>query len=44
VSKVSYRVGDSHFCSGLMKVKDTFFGMSSFTLSNGENVRLWEDK
>jgi hypothetical protein len=35
--------GDSHFWSGLMKVKDEFFARGSFQIQNGSDVRFWED-
>ena len=43
LSKVTYKPGDSHFWSGLMKVKDTFLNLGSFLLHNGEQIRFWED-
>lgn len=43
LSKVSFRPGDSHFWSGIMKVKDLFFNLGSFVLGNGEQIRFWED-
>jgi hypothetical protein len=32
--------GDSHFCCGLMKVKDSFLSLGHFQLGNGQNVRF----
>jgi hypothetical protein len=43
LSKVSFRPCDSHFWSGIMKVKDLFFNLGSFVLGNGEQIRFWED-
>jgi hypothetical protein len=36
LSKVKHRPSDSHFWSGLMKVKDTFLNLGNFILKNGE--------
>jgi len=44
LSKVSSKPGDSHFWSGLMKVKDTFLNLGSFLLKDGKQIRFWEDK
>jgi hypothetical protein len=44
LSKVTYNPGDSHFWSGLMKVKNTFLNLGTFILKNGEQIRFWEDK
>jgi len=44
IGKVQKRPRDSHFWSGLMKVKDKFLNLASFQLNNGENIRFWEDK
>jgi hypothetical protein len=35
---------ETHFWSGLMKVKDNFLKLSSFKLNKGEQIRFWEDK
>jgi hypothetical protein len=35
---------DSHFLSGLMKVKETFLSLGCFHLNDGHNIRFWEDK
>ena len=43
ISQVSRKPGDSHFWSGLMKVKDTFLGLGSFILKEGKQIRFWED-
>jgi hypothetical protein len=44
ITQVHRKQGDSHFWSGLRKVKDSFLNLSRFQLSNGQNVRFWEDK
>jgi hypothetical protein len=43
LTQVKKRPGDSHFWSGLMKVKDQFFARGSFQIHNGSEVRFWED-
>ena len=43
LSKVGRKPGDSHFWSGLLKVKDQFFGLGSFILKDGKQIRFWED-
>lgn len=35
--------GDSHFWSGLMKVKDQFLHYGRFKVHNGKETRFWED-
>jgi hypothetical protein len=35
---------DSHFLSGLMKVKETFLSPGRFHLNDGHNIRFWKDK
>jgi hypothetical protein len=44
IGEVQWKPGDSHFWSGLMKVKDQFLEFSTFNLHNGTHVRFWEDK
>jgi len=44
IGQVQKRPGDSHFWSGLMKVKDKFLNLGSFQLNNGENISFWKDK
>ncbi|WVZ69697.1 hypothetical protein U9M48_018444 [Paspalum notatum var. saurae] len=44
IGKVKWKPGDSHFWSGLMKVKDHFLNLSIFNLHNGTQCRFWEDK
>jgi hypothetical protein len=39
-----WKPGDSHFLSGLMKVKDQFLELSIFNIHSGAQVRFWEDK
>lgn len=42
--EVQWKPGDSHFWSGLMKVKNDFLDFSTFNLHNGTQARFWEDK
>jgi hypothetical protein len=44
ITQVDKKQGDSHFWSGLMKVKSTFLDMGSWILNDGEQIRFWEDK
>ena len=44
IGEAQWKPGDSHFWSGLMKVKDQFLELSSFKLHNGNNIRFQEDK
>jgi hypothetical protein len=44
IGKVVRKSGDSHFWSGLMKVKEDFLRFASFKLNNGTQIRFWEDK
>ena len=44
INQVQKKHGDFHFWSGLMKVKNTFLNLGSWTVNNGEQVRFWEDK
>jgi hypothetical protein len=44
IGHVQRKSGDSHFWSGLMKVKESFLSLGHFTLNNGDNIRFWEDK
>jgi hypothetical protein len=37
-AKLTHRFGDSHFRSGLMKVKDTFLNLGSFILKMGSKL------
>ncbi|XP_062193487.1 uncharacterized protein LOC133896859 [Phragmites australis] len=43
IGEVKWKPGDSHFWSGLMKVKDQFLRLGSFHLNNGFQIRFWED-
>jgi hypothetical protein len=43
LSQVEWKLGDSHFLSGLMKVKPGFFRYGCFLLKDGSQVRFWED-
>jgi hypothetical protein len=40
LSQVVWKLGDSHFWSGLMKVKPSFFLYDSFLLKDGSQVRF----
>jgi hypothetical protein len=44
IGKVDRKLGDSHFWSGLMKVKEAFLMHGSFRLNNGKQIWFWEDK
>jgi hypothetical protein len=44
IAQVQRKPGDSHFWSGLMKVKDSFLNLGHFQLDNVQNVRFWEDR
>jgi hypothetical protein len=44
IAQVHIKQGDSHFWSGLMKVKKSFLNLGRLQLGNGHNVRFWEDK
>jgi hypothetical protein len=44
IAQVQRKHGDSHFWSGLVKVKDEFLNLGHFHLNNGCNIRFWEDK
>jgi hypothetical protein len=41
---VEWKPGDSHFWSGLMKVKQDFLRFGIFEIRNGSQVRFWEDR
>ena len=43
ITQVYKRPGDSHFWSGLMKVKDDFLAHGYFRIQKGTQVRFWED-
>jgi hypothetical protein len=40
---LSQKPGDSHFWAGLM-AKKFFFGLGSFSIKDGSEIRFWEDK
>jgi hypothetical protein len=44
LSKVLWRPGDSYFWAGLMAAKKYFFGLGSFSIRDGSEIRFWEDK
>ncbi|WVZ49763.1 hypothetical protein U9M48_001092 [Paspalum notatum var. saurae] len=44
IGEVHWKSGDSHFWSGLMKVKDRFLEPSTFNLHDGSQIRFWEDR
>ena len=43
LTQVEYLSGDSHFWSGLMRVKPEFLRWGKFKLGNGSLIRFWED-
>ena len=43
LSQVSKKVGDSHFLSGLMEVKDLFLSLGVFKVHSGDQTRFWVD-
>ncbi|XP_062188905.1 uncharacterized protein LOC133892218 [Phragmites australis] len=43
LTQVQHRPGDSHFWSGLLKVKDDFLAGGCFKVQSGEQVRFWKD-
>ncbi|WVZ54481.1 hypothetical protein U9M48_005268, partial [Paspalum notatum var. saurae] len=44
IGEVFWKPGDSHFLSGLMKVKNQFMDLSAFQVHNGLQTKFWEDK
>jgi hypothetical protein len=44
LSQVLWKPGDSHFLAGLMATEKFFFGLGSFSIKNGSEIRFWEDK
>jgi hypothetical protein len=44
IGSVGRKPRDSHFWSGLLKVRDMFLNLGKFCLNNGVNIRFWEDK
>lgn len=43
ITQVEHMPGDSHFWSGLMKVKQEFLRLGKFKLGNETQIRFWED-
>jgi len=43
LAQVEWKVGDSHFWSCLMKVKQDFLRFGAFLVKDGSQVRFWED-
>ena len=43
LSHVKKKLGDSHFWSSLMKVKQHFLQWTQFKVLNGKQVRFWKD-
>jgi hypothetical protein len=43
ITQVEYMSRDSHFLSGLMKVKSDFLRLDKFKLGDGTQIRFWED-
>jgi hypothetical protein len=43
LSQAFWKLGDSHFWAGLMKVKQDFLCFGTFTIKNGSQIRFWED-
>ena len=43
ITQVDKQPGDSHFWSGLMAVKESFFSCGSFEVHNGTQLRFWDD-
>jgi hypothetical protein len=43
-TQVEHMPGDSHFWTGLMKVKHVFLGLGHFKLEDGTQIRFWEDR
>jgi type V secretory pathway adhesin AidA len=43
ITQVEYMLGDSHFWSGLMEIKNDLLRMGKFTVGYGSQTRFWED-
>jgi hypothetical protein len=43
LSHITWKPGDSHFWSGLMRTKNSFFRYGSFLIKDGSEIRFWED-
>jgi hypothetical protein len=44
LSHVLWKLGGSHFWAGLMATKKHFFGLETFSIKDGSEIRFWEDK
>jgi hypothetical protein len=44
LSQVLWKSDDSHFWAGLMATKKFFFGLGTFSIKDGSEIRFWEDK
>jgi hypothetical protein len=44
LSLVLWKPGDSYFWAGHMATKKYFFGLGSFFIKDGSEIRFWEDK
>ena len=44
ITQVGHKTGDSHFWTGLMKVKDMFLSLGTFQINSGTQIRFWEDR
>ena len=42
LSQTKFKPGNSHFWSGVMRVKDLFFKICRKIVGNGERTRFWE--
>jgi hypothetical protein len=43
LSQIEKRPGDSHFCSGLMEVKELLLQHGRFRVESSHQTRFWED-
>jgi hypothetical protein len=44
LSQVLWKPGDSHVWAGMMAMKKFFFCLGSFSIKDGSEIRLWEDR
>ena len=44
IAQVEKKPCDSHFWSGLMKIKTLFLSFGNFEVQSGSQIRFWEDK
>jgi hypothetical protein len=44
LSQAFWKLGDSHFWAGLMKVKSDFLRFGTFLIKNGAQIRFWENQ